>query len=119
MITNSTVVANRSDSDGDTIGIGGGIYMADVFNVTTELFNSIVAGNVVGAIGADAPSDVDGQGLESTSAFNLIGDPATSGGLSDGIYGNIVGSGGSLIPLTSILEAALADNGGGEHSPTP
>ena len=51
--------------------------------------------------------------IDPASSHNLIGDAATSGGLSDGDNGNIVGDGGSgTIDITTVLDPNLADNGG-------
>ena len=47
------------------------------------------------------------------SISNLIGDPNSSAGLVDGNLGNIVGDGvGGVIPIATILDTNLADNGG-------
>lgn len=112
VVSNSTITLNRSDADGDSTGTGGGIWTFDGAETTTRLFNSIVAGNVRGAAGSETNNDLDNKAVDSGSAFNLIGDPLTSGGLVDGINGNIVGDAGTLIPLATILDPLLADNGG-------
>ncbi len=111
-IFNSTVVLNRSDSDGSN-DVGGGIWTLSGNRSFTSLFNSIVAGNVNGTDGADAPSDIAQQALETNSASNLIGDPATAGGLAEGALGNLVGDGSAaLLPLTQILNPVLVDDSG-------
>jgi len=97
-VTNGTIVANRSDSDGANEGGGGGIATR---GANAVLHNTIVAGNLDGA--GTEPSDVDGV-LRATCAFNLIADAATAGGLSPGVNGNQVG----IDPLLS----PLSDNGG-------
>ena len=46
-------------------------------------------------------------------ANNLIGDPATAGGLTEGALGNLIGDGaGVLLPLDQIIDVNLAGNGG-------
>lgn len=113
VITNSTIVGNRSDADGNGTGDGGGLSTENDIDVTTSLFNTIVAGNVDGAIGLETVSDIANKPVDVASSNNLIGDPATAGGLSDGVDGNIVGDGvGGVLPLTMILNPALANNGG-------
>ena len=113
-ITNSTITGNTADSDDSAGGEGGGIYNYNYGgDVELTLFNTIVAGNVKGTA---APTDSDiefdnGGNLEAASANNLIGDPNTAGGLTNGPNNNIVGIGGGVIPIASIL-APLADNGG-------
>jgi hypothetical protein len=69
-VTNSTITANRSDSDGNNIGTGGGI---GTFGGVVSLFNTIVAGNFKG-IGTNA-DEVFGI-LAATSTNNLIGGDA-------------------------------------------
>ncbi|MCA9139550.1 MAG: right-handed parallel beta-helix repeat-containing protein, partial [Planctomycetales bacterium] len=88
ILTNSTVAFNQG---GDVGGIARG---------TITLHNSIVAHNVRDA--GLAPYDL--TEVEPSSSNNLIGDPATSGGLANGVNGNIIG----VDPLL----APLADNGG-------
>lgn len=111
-ISNSTIVQNHADADGNGSGSGGGIY---VFNTSSRpnpiLDNSIVAGNMHGANDNSTNDDVAGS-LDPTSRHNLIGDAATTGGLLDGVNGNLVGSGGvGVIDITLVLDPNLADNG--------
>ena len=109
-VTNSTLVANRVNSDGVDTETGGGIFTQT--GGSSTLFNTIVAGNLSGA-GAGTPDDLSGSSnVQGASANNLIGDPATAGGLVNGNSGNIVGSGGALLPLASILDPVLRNNGG-------
>ena len=112
---NSTIVLNVADADGDESGSGGGIFTLDAESSPfTELFNTLVAGNTIAT--DDSPNDIAGELVSDNSAFNLIGDPNSSGGLDNGINGNIVGqedgNGGSPIDLATILDPNLADNGG-------
>lgn len=94
-LVNSTVTGNRADSNGDGFGDGGGIYLWASPN------NSIIAGNFRGT--GSVPSDL--THTTTPGGFNnLIGDAASSGGLVNGVDGNIVGADPMLAPL--------ADNGG-------
>ena len=103
---NATIAINESDADGDGSGIGGGILNVG----TATLKNTIVAGNV-SQLGV-AHSDIDGNTL-SGSGHNLISDANSSGGLSHGLNGNIVGVGGTgVLPLATILDPSLSYNGG-------
>jgi len=117
-ITNTTIVGNHADEDsnfgpGET---GGGLWVAS--GVPCLASNSLIAGN------SRAPLDrllTDVSGILSPeSANNLISDPATSGGLSDGVLGNIIGQNGSFLQLWQVVQTdrfdrnspGLADNGG-------
>ncbi|MCA8998351.1 MAG: VCBS repeat-containing protein, partial [Planctomycetaceae bacterium] len=103
LIINSTIVNNRSRTFSG-LQPGGGLFINSGADVT--LHNTIVAGN------AGAPSDIAGM-LNPASSFNIIGDADAAGGLVDGMNGNIVGNGGvGVIPLSSILDPDLKDNGG-------
>lgn len=102
-VTNGTIVLNRADADGNGFGNGGGIQ---TLTGSTTLNNTIVAGNLRGAEGADVANDLFGN-VEAGSAHNLIGDVGSSGGLLDGIDGNIVGK-----LLADVLDLELKDNGG-------
>jgi hypothetical protein len=99
-LTNSTVSGNRSDSDGNTSGAGGGIY---AFNNET-LNNTIVAGNFRGT--GTTPDDISGGTIDAANN-NLIGDAATSGGITNGVSGNKVG-----FAVSAVLNTTLANNGG-------
>ena len=110
-VANSTVTGNRSDADGisDANGTGGGGLAA---SGTETLINNIIAGNLNGATAASTASDI-GDAVE-TAEYNLIGNTATSGGITNGATGNIVGSSGGAgtIPVASILSSTLSLNGG-------
>ncbi len=113
VVTNSTIVGNRSDANGNASGSGGGIYTENNPNAVTRIFNSIVAGNVRGLIGSDVDDDIANKPVDAISSDNLVGDPGSAGGLVNGGNGNIVGDGvGGTIPLATIVNPALADNGG-------
>jgi hypothetical protein len=100
ILTNSTVFGNSTLSGPDNAG-----GLNDIINscvgcvVTTQLRNSIVAGNTV----SGSPSDIVGA-VDSTSSFNLIG-TGGSGGLVNGTNGNQVG-------VASPGLGPLANNGG-------
>ena len=116
-LTNSTLTGNRADADGDGSGTGGGVYHTPSSYYSDPLLNNtIVAGNLRSAVGSDSPDDVSVSGsgtLDAGSSHNLIGDAATAGGLTQGINGNIVGNAGTgTIDITTVLDTALADNGG-------
>lgn len=111
-VTNSTIVGNRADYQGLGVGSGGGLFTdASASAGSSHLFNTIVAGNVVGT--SQVANDIDGKDLESDSANNVTGDPTTSGGLVEGVLGNLVGDGiGGPLPLSELLDPLLSDNGG-------
>ena len=125
-ITNSTISGNIAD-DGNGYGGGGGIYtysardspgsgVTSISNCTifgntggdfgaggietsernpgTEVLrNTIVAGNLASRTASDV------AGIIETASHNLIGDAASSGGIQNGVNGNIVGIGPRLGPL--------------------
>ena len=108
-IQNSTVTGNIADFNGDTFGDGGGIFALG----TETLTSTIVAGNSRAFV--STPSDIVGGTINTTSR-NLIGDAGTAGGIVNGTGGNIVGNAGTgTIPIATILNTTLTDNGG----PTP
>jgi len=85
----------------------GGILTSGTMPVSTTLHNTIVAGNTE----SDSPSDLSTDNpsfadVNELSSNNLIGDSNSAGGLSNGINGNIVGTG-----ATNVYRP-LADNGG-------
>lgn len=105
-LSQSTIVLNRADSDGINGGDGGGLA---AFNVET-LFSTIIAGNLRGT--GTTSSDIGG-GFVDTKVSNVVGDNASGGAITNGVNGNIVGINGSgTIPLASILNPTLANNGG-------
>ncbi len=109
----STVVQNRANVAFSDFGFGGGIYLSN--GTHAMLDQTIVAGNIWAA-GSPRWSDIEtdaGGSLTAGSAYNLIGDPATAGGLVNGVDGNIVGDGlGDVLDINSVLDTTLADNGG-------
>lgn len=88
---------------GNTMG-GGGLYPAGLASSGADnlvtLTNSIVVNNTNGG----NPSDAGGRTFNAASSNNLIG-TGGSGGLSDGVNGNIIG-------VTDAGLGALAHNGG-------
>jgi predicted outer membrane repeat protein len=114
-LINDTITANRSSAS-----TGAGLDNHGVASAVVE--NTIVAGNVAGS----TPSDIQGV-VDSASAFNLVGDASSAGGLhdrsTDAAHGNIVGNGGSgSLSLATIVATTtdasgnvipvLANNGG-------
>ena len=89
-VSNSTITGNIADGS-LSYAIGGGIFISDGL---VMLSNTIVAGNIIGDI----------VGPIASAHHNLIGDAAWSGGITNGVNGNIVGVAPMLGPL--------ADNGG-------
>lgn len=109
-LTNSTLCSNSASNSGSLTfpDTGGGIYHN---SGTVTLYNSIVAGNVKPA---GVPNDLAGSNVGGASANNLIGDPNSKGGLTNGVYGNIVGknNGTAIRPLAEIVDPQLRNNGG-------
>ncbi len=84
-----TVVGNFADSDGNSIGQGGGLYFFD--EESGAVFGSIVAANI--DAGGEMP---DCAGLTDSEGYNLIGVHTNCGFLSTG---DLVGSpGNALLP---------------------
>lgn len=110
VLRNATVVKNVADFDENTTGLGGGIIAIDSTSAGTKTFAStIVAGNFAGSSSSDL-AVLPGESfnfLSSTTRHNLIGDAATSAGLTNGVDGNIVG-----VSLSSVLSPLLSANGG-------
>ncbi len=102
-VINSTITGNRCDVGNEGVLFhGGGVYTEGTG--TDTLINTIIAGNFKGASNS-TPTDIDREGLPiATASHNLIGDTGTSGGIQNGVNGNIVG----LNPMLGPLQ----DNGG-------
>ncbi len=119
VIRNSTITGNHITSEGAT-QIGGGIFVAGADtnpNPLPLLFNTIVAGNTRGGATPVADDLNDGNStfdlIDPASAFNLIGDAATSEGLVDGVNSNQVGVGGAgTVTIATVLDTTLMSNGG-------
>jgi autotransporter-associated beta strand protein len=110
MLLDSTVVANQALTTRILGGGGGGLALDN--EATTVLHDSIVAGNTSNNASNNA-DDISGAPVDASSSFNLIGDVGTSGGLQDGVQGNIVGQHGfGTLDTTTILDQTLRDNGG-------
>ena len=107
-IRNSTITGNVAGVEDGSFASGGGIFSDGFGNLT--LHNTIVAGNLSGVQGERVTNDTSGF-FTADSSHNLIGDANAS--LDNGFNGNIVGDGGGgTIPIASILDPTLADNGG-------
>ena len=91
-VTNSTISGNTGAVTG-----GGISELGDV--AETRLNNSIVAGNRVEWQSSFIPNDIAGNTLITSASHSLIGDAASSGGIVNGINGNIVGVDPMLGPL--------------------
>jgi hypothetical protein len=101
-LVNSTITNNSAG-----ISDVGGIAIFN--NSKLILTNTIVAGNTKATSAADISKSANST---VTGSFSLIGDAATSGGLTHGVNGNIVGNAGTgTIPIATILQP-LANNGG-------
>ena len=112
-LTNTTVINNRADNDNNGGETGGGIYTNSSGVTPATLRNNIIANNFVRAVGNNPlANDIGGNNI--TNAFyNLIGNAASSGGITHGINGNQVGSSGSgTVSISSVIDTNLADNGG-------
>ncbi len=110
-LTSVTVTGNTTDKDDLGGGAGGGL---NIVSGTFTLKNTIVAGNLKGTTTPTA-HDITGtvNTAGSASSYNLIGDAASSGGLTDGVDHNIVGNAGvGTIDIATVLDTTLADNGG-------
>ena len=80
VMTNNTIVLNRADADGDGIGLGGGMAVTNLPSgqtvSNTQMFNTIVAGNLVGQSGVetidngDAAYNEEGSWSNTSSGFN-------------------------------------------------
>lgn len=106
----STIALNNADKDQTGGVLGGGLWIWGADNASATLYDTIIAGNTVGAT---SNSDIANKNVEAASASNVIGDPNSAGGLSDATNGNFVGRHGSAsLPIDSILDLALANNGG-------
>jgi hypothetical protein len=96
-VTNCTITGNRAPSGG-----GFRAHSGD------HLINTIIAGNLDSS---GNPSDVANATISGTNS--LIGDAGSSGGIVDGVNGNIVGVGGSgTRDITTILNPMLTSYGG-------
>jgi predicted outer membrane repeat protein len=97
--TNSTIVLNRADSDGNFAGSGGGVASQSgppAYN------NTIVAGNVQGA-DEGTPSDIENGG---TGGSNIV-DSTAGSPFTNGVNGNIVGD----FDVESIINPFLRRSG--------
>jgi hypothetical protein len=97
-LSNCTITGNRA-----------GVSSGGIFSYAETLNNTIVAGNFQGT----GSTSADIFGTIGTANNNLIGDAATSGGIVNGVNGNIVAVGGAgTIDINTVLDTTLANNGG-------
>ncbi|MBX3401107.1 MAG: VCBS repeat-containing protein [Gemmataceae bacterium] len=104
-ITNATITNNRAEASGG----GGGILNN---NSGTLLVNTIIAGNFGGSAPGQMGSanDVSGQGVNTSSSNNVIGDAASAGGLTNNF--NFSTNTGNFVGVADVLNPTLANNGG-------
>lgn len=101
-LTNVTLANNIADNDHNSTGAGGGLAQT----TTSLVLNStLIAGNFKST---RLVSDISGV-INSTSAYNLVGDSTGSSGLTNGVNQNKVGTAAS--PINPLLDP-LANNGG-------
>ncbi|GAB4217635.1 MAG: hypothetical protein OHK0012_22750 [Synechococcales cyanobacterium] len=93
-VSNTTIILNRANYGGGIRNFGSGSVVVN---------NTIVAGNTNTA--GTTPNDI--SGTLTSGSNNLIG-TGGSGGLTNGVNGNIVG----VADITTVLDSTLADNGG-------
>ena len=94
-LVNATIAYNQAADAGGGLDIGGG---------TATLYNTLVAENIAGAVSLQIPSDIAGS-VNAASSYNLVASATSSGGLSSGSNGNLVG-------IAAGIAAGLANNGG-------
>jgi len=107
-VVQTTISGNRSgvDNTGVDFKFGGGIRKR---SGSLTVRNSIVAGNFRDR--GTQPDDITGS--VNSGTFNLVGDADSSGGLMDGVDGNIVGDQGvGVLELSGVLEPLPVDHGG-------
>ena len=106
LVADSGGLANGVLSTRSGFIFGGGIRKR---SGSLTVHNTIVAGNFRGehTLADDLSAPVN------TGSFNLVGDADTSGGLMNGVNGNIVGNAGSgVLNLTGVLDVAPSNHGG-------
>jgi CSLREA domain-containing protein len=110
-IYNTTITGNKSNTS-NTAGSSQGAGIST--STASILKNTIVAGNEnANSPAPNTPEDINGSLNTGSSLNNLIGDAATSGGLTNGTNGNIVGNGGvGTIDINTVLNTTLNNNGG-------
>jgi hypothetical protein len=112
-VINSTIAESRADANGLGSGDGGGIWTAGDPAAKTFLYNTLVVGNDAGFINFQHDSDIAGKNLEPGSSNNLISDPMSADGLTEGVEGNLLGDGnGNLLGIFSFVDYPPAPGGG-------
>ena len=118
-IVNSTIVRNETDGPRESFSAGG-IYVRSPTFAT--IHNTIVAGNRERDSNDGIMYDGDIVGFVLFANSNVIGHAETSGGMSHGVNGNIVGNNGEgTRPLFEIIQTVRLRNGGptSTHSLVP
>ncbi len=104
-VVNSTIALNRADSDGNSTGSGGGIATFDDNTTFTTLYNTLVIGNVAGAMGSDTPDDLAEKAVEAGSSNNIVSEDAD-----DKLPNNNANQ--VVADASTVIDTNLADNGG-------
>lgn len=104
VIDNSTIAFNTADANDDSFGKGGAIDVGKRNGAgTLTTTSTIYANNFLGSAGTTL-NDITLTDGTVTGNNNLVRSQSTSGGLTNGVNGNLVGADPNL--------GALADNGG-------
>ena len=114
-VTNSTISGNTLEgilnpSNSGTVTIVNSTITGNAIGVSNTsganditLRNTLVVGNT---------TDINGN-VNAASSFNLVGQFANAGGLTNNVNGNIIGDGaGGNLTASTIINTTLADNGG-------
>ena len=112
-IVNSTIAGNRANTAESGSPTGGGIQQ---LGGTLVLQNTIVAGNY--RYNGKTASDISNATLSNDSTHNLIG-TGGSGGLTDGVNGNLVGVDWTTVLHNDGTSLLLEDNGGPTQTVAP
>ena len=131
-IINSTISRNRSL-------MGGGIYNTGALTVTSSIINNNFTSNDLVAFPEQGPGifnapsgtvtlnnsivadnhrnsssfEQDISGTIASASHNIVGDPASSGGITHGVNGNIVGNNGvGVLDIETVIDTTLRTNGG-------
>jgi hypothetical protein len=105
LCVNSTFYDNAADYDSNNTGIGGSLFAAT--GSDGRVTNSLMVGNEVGKSPNAKSNEIAGTLSVANSKFNIVGDGVGTGGLVDGVEGNIVGT----INALTVLDKTLALNG--------
>jgi hypothetical protein len=111
LCVNSTFYDNAADYDSNNTGIGGSLFAAT--GSDGRVTNSLMVGNEVGKSPNAKSNEIAGMLSVANSKFNIVGDGVGTGGLVDGVEGNIVGT----INALTVLDKTLALNGANSGTP--